>query len=229
MVTISKNTNNKLNLLRNVSFAEVAYEQIREMIFSGNISPGGRINEKQIAETLEISRAPIREAVRQLQKEGLIDITKNKGAFIKNISPEEAMELYEVRAALEVLAVEKAAENAGESDLSLLEQCVNELQKAAESENEKAHYDAAVLFHQIIFNISRNRSLIEMITSVSSKIVLFRRKLVDYMDNNLPCADEEAILLALKHKDGKKAAEIMQKHVLRGRDRIVDNLIQNDQ
>ena len=223
---MNQKINNKLKLLRNVSFTEIAYEQIRESILSGRIAPGGHINENQLAEMLEISRAPVREACRQLQKEGLVEITKNKGTFVKNISPHEAVEIYEIRVALEALAVEKAAENADEIDLSLLERCVAELKAAAESKNEKAHYSAAVHFHQIIGNISGNHNLAEMLENLHDKISLFRRKLSDCLDDDLSISDEIEIFQALMDRDGKKAAAMMRKHIFRAKSSIVEKLTQ---
>lgn len=225
---MNQKINNKLKLLRNVSFTEIAYEQIRELILSDRIAPGGHINENQLADMLEISRAPVREACRQLQKEGLVEITKNKGTFVKNISPHEAVEIYEIRAALEALAVEKAAENADESDLSLLERCVGELKAAAEAKNEKAHYSAAVHFHQIISNISGNHNLAEILENLHDKISLFRRKLSDYLDDDLSISDEIEVFQALMNKDGKKAAAMMRKHIFRAKNRIVEKLIQEN-
>ena len=225
---INQKTNNKLNFLRNVSFTEIAYDQIRELILSGRMDPGEHINENQLADMLEISRAPVREACRQLQKEGLVEITKNKGTFVKNISPQEAVEIYEIRVALESLAVEKASENANESDLSLLEGCVDELKAAAESKNEKAHYLAAVHFHQIISAISGNHNLSEMLVILHGKISLFRRKMSDYLGDDLSISDEIEIFEALKNRDREKAAAMMRKHILRAKNRIVENLVQEN-
>lgn len=223
---INPKTNKKLKLLRNVTFTEIAYDQIRESILSGRMAPGEHINENQLADMLEISRAPVREACRQLQKEGLVEITKNKGTFVKNISPHEAVEIYEIRAALESLAVEKAAENADESDLSLLERCVSELKAAAESQNEKAHYAAAVHFHQIIGNISGNRHLAEMLENLHGKIALFRRKLSDYLDDDLSISDEIEVFQAVMDRDGEKAAAMMRNHIWKAKNRIAEKLIQ---
>jgi DNA-binding GntR family transcriptional regulator len=221
---INQRTNNKLKFLRNVSFTEIAYDQIRELIFSGSMEPGDHINENQLADMLEISRAPVREACRQLQKEGLVEITKNKGAFVKKISPQEAVEIYEIRIALESLAVQKAVENADESDLSQLELCVDELKAAAESKNEKAHYLAAVHFHQIISAISGNHNLSEMLVILHGKISLFRRKMSDYLDDDLSISDEIEIIEALKNRNGETAAAMMRRHILRAKNRIVEKL-----
>ena len=225
---INQKTNNKLKFLRNVSFTEIAYDQIRELILSGRMDPGEHINENQLADMLEISRAPVREACRQLQKEGLVEITKNKGTFVKNISPQEAVEIYEIRVELESLAAERAAENADESDLSLLKRCVDELKAAAESKNEKAHYSAAVHFHQIISNISGNHNLAEMLESLHGKISLFRKKLSNYLDSDLSSSDEIEIIQAVIDRDGKKAAAMMRKHISKAKNQIVEKLIQEN-
>lgn len=225
---IDQTTSNKLKLLRNVSFTEIAYDQIRELIISGRIDPGAHINENQLADMLEISRAPVREACRQLEKEGLVEITKNKGTFVKNIPPQEAVEIYEIRAALESLAVEKAAENADQSDLSLLERCVDELKAAAESKNVKAHFSAAIHFHQIISTISGNRNLSEMLQNLLVKMSLFRRELNDYLDDNLSISDEMEIFQALVERDGKKAAAVMRNHIVTAKNCISEKLIQEN-
>ena len=223
---VNKKTSNKLKLLRNTSFAEIAYEQIRESILFGRISPGDHINENKLSSELGISRAPIREACRQLQNEGLVEISKNKGVFVVDLSAEEAVELYEIRIALEVLAVEKAAEKVDEKDLVLLTRCVDDLKSAVKLNDPTAHQEAAVNFHQTIAGISGSLHLKKMINSVSNRISLFRWKLTDFMGSVLSFKDEENILIALKAGDGKRASEIMKSHIIRGKNHIIDNLIQ---
>ncbi len=91
------------------SLTSVIYDQLEDMILTGKLKPGERINESQLSAQLEVSRAPIREACRQLEKHGMVQIISRRGTFVANIAVSEVKELYDIRASLETLAAEKAA------------------------------------------------------------------------------------------------------------------------
>ena len=98
----------ELRKIQNNSLSGAVFTQLERLVMAGGIAPGERINESQLANRLGVSRAPIREACRQLEKYGLVEVRKNKGTFIRDIKIDEALELYDIRAALEALAAEKA-------------------------------------------------------------------------------------------------------------------------
>src|SRR5215218_7099701 len=100
------------DLFRNTSYAEQARTLLRRSILNGVYGPGQRLKEMEISRVLGISRSPVREAIQGLANEGLVRIAPQKGAFVANLNATEVAELYEVREALEIMAVRLAAERA---------------------------------------------------------------------------------------------------------------------
>ena len=225
MSNLSKATNEELRVLRNVSLPEIAYRHLSAMIMSGAIEPGAHINESQIADDLGINRAPLREACRRLQQEGLVKIEKNRGAFLRDIPVEEATELYEIRAALEGLAAQNAANLWTDPQMDELRYCLALMREASERADKKDIYAQAACFHQIILNMAGNKHLKEMVEQVSRKISVFRFKLSESADSTTSCADEEAIVRAIENRDGLTAFSLMRDHVLVGKARVLKNFI----
>ncbi len=223
MYKLGNTENEELRVLRNVSLPEIAYRELQRLIMSGAIKHGARINESQLSEQLGINRAPIREACRQLQQDGLVEITKNKGAFLRDIPVEEAADLYDIRASLEGLAAKNAATCWKDSEMGALERCVSAMRDASSRQNRKELYKHAADFHHIIYGVSDNKHLIEIIESVSRKISVFRFKLSESSDSTTSCEDEEAILKAIQDRDGLLASDLMHKHVIKGKNRVLCN------
>jgi len=223
MYNLGKDASEELRVLRNVSLPEVAYRELQNLIMTGEIKAGERINESQISEQLGINRAPIREACRRLQQEGLVKIEKNKGAFLRDIPVEEAADLYDVRASLEGLAAMNAATSWKESDMLALIECFEGMQMASAEQDKKQLYSHAADFHTIIVGMSGNQHLIEIIQSVTRKISVFRFKLSKAPDSTISCEDEEAILKAVQDRDAPRASQLMQEHVLKGKMRMMMN------
>lgn len=225
MSNLSQSASEELRVLRNVSLPEVAYRHLHELIMSGEIEPGAHINESQIADQLGINRAPIREACRQLQQEGLVQIAKNKGAFLRDIPVDEAIELYDIRASLEGLAAQNAAEQWTEGDMQDLRDCLSLMRDAAKLDDKKESYRLAAQFHHIIVKMSGSNHLVDMVGQVSRKISVFRFKLSESVDSTSSCDDEEAILKAIEERDANAASRLMRDHVLRGKSRVLKNFI----
>lgn len=225
MYTLGSSASEQLKVLRDVSLPELAYVELQNLIMSGDIMPGERINESQISEQLGINRAPIREACRQLQQEGLVEITKNKGAFLRDIPVEEAADLYDVRASLEALAAQNAATLWRDIDLDTLRACVDQMRDAADRKNNKELYALAAEFHRVITEMSGNKHLIDMIQSVSRKISVFRFKLSDTADATPTCDDEVAIFKAIEERNSEVAGQLMQAHVRKGKMRVLRNFV----
>lgn len=210
-----------LDLLRNVSMAELVYQSIHQMILAGEILPGEHVNENRLAAELDVSRSTIREACRHLEKEGLIEITKNKGPFVRDLQPAEALELYDMRAALESLAAELAAANRNESEIEALSQCVADMDVAiAEGDNTQV-FEAARDFHRIISVMSKSKNLAEAVNGISGRLSIFRRKFLNFGFAEPDNSDEKAILAAIREGDGAKAAELMKTHLLRGKSKVI--------
>ncbi|MER9351559.1 GntR family transcriptional regulator [Mesorhizobium sp. M0227] len=211
------NLNSSLQLLRNVSISELVYRQVHEKILLGELLPGEHMNENRLAASLGVSRPSVREALRQLEKDGLIEITKNKGPFVRDMPPEEAWELYDIRASLEALAAELAAKNRTDEDLKLLTQCLRNMDQAIERGEEPAIFDHAVNFHRLVAAMSGSQNLVDMLKSVWGRLVLFRSKFSRLHLGDPGSAEERRILAAIQARDTEAASTLMKAHIIGGK------------
>lgn len=143
---------------------------IRKMILNGNLKPGERINQAQLADKLNISRGPIREALRLLQNEGLIQHVTNKGTFVTTLSVQDAYEIYTLRALLESEAAQLAVSQLTIADFQKLEMLLNQISETMkEGDLEKqAQYD--IEFHLTIVEASKHQRLINMHRQLDTQV-----------------------------------------------------------
>ena len=126
------------------------YDAIRQAIVSGAIKPGERINEAEIARQMQISRAPIREAIRQLEQDGLLVSVPRRGTFVVTLSREDVEEVYTLRADIESLAIRRALPRLDPEKLAMLESLVAEMQAAAEADDLPRLVEADIRFHRTL-------------------------------------------------------------------------------
>lgn len=133
-------TRNRLVPVTNIAISEHAADQIRLAIIKGVFRPGERLIEKQLTEELNLSRHPVREALRRLSQEGLVDMRPNRGAVVAKLEPSSILEVYSIRAALGELALREIQNNPGlpsADDLKSLEKMANSALKLARQENQQ--------------------------------------------------------------------------------------------
>ncbi|MCA1441910.1 GntR family transcriptional regulator [Ensifer sp. IC4062] len=217
----TERVSSSLHVLRNVSISELVYQQVHQKILSGDLQPGEHMNENRLAASLEVSRASVREALRQLEKDGLIEITKNKGPFVRDMPSEEAWELYDIRASLEGLAAELAAKNRTEYDLGRLTQCLENMDRAIARGDEAGIFDYAVDFHRIVAAMSGSQNLVNMLTGVWGRLVLFRSKFSRLHLGEPGNSEEKRILAAIRDRDGEAASALMKAHITGGKEGLM--------
>ena len=135
---------------------------IRKMILNGELQPGGWINQAQLAEKFNISRGPIREAMKLLQNEGLIKHETNKGTFVATLSEQDAFEIYTLRALLEGEAAQLALAHLTDRDLSELESYIQEFSEAMQNHDIEHQVQCDILFHGKIVEASKHNRLISI-------------------------------------------------------------------
>ena len=134
-------------------------EQLIDDILSGRLTPGTRIVETRIAQELGVSQAPVREALRDLELFGFVTSSPFRGTQVKEISPEDLLEIYPIRAALEAVGARAAATRIDDDTLARLEALIVAMREAAAKADHRAHVDADYAFHQAIIKASGNRML----------------------------------------------------------------------
>lgn len=207
--------------LRAPSLSELAYREIEGMILTRELTPGERLNDSLLAKRFGISRGPVREAVRRLAAAGLVEVFQNKGSFVRVIDVEDALEIYDIRAALERAGVMAAARNMTPTTLVRLRQCAD-LMDACERESDREGYFSANLdFHRIIHKAADNQRLLQLYEHYSRELQLFRHVTLITTGIHESNREHHLIVEALESGDAKQAADAMEAHVLQAKARVV--------
>ncbi len=204
----------KVNLNEYLPLRDVVFNTLREAILKGEFAPGERLMEKQLAERMGVSRTPIREAIRKLELEGLVVMVPRKGAEVASITDKDIVDVLEVRATLEALAVKLACKKMSEEDVEELVHVNEEFRAAAKKKDVEMIINKDVEFHDVIFHSSENDKLIQIINNLREQIYRFRveyiYKMEDYQQLVL---EHDEIVNAMKERRGNDASTIAQCHI----------------
>lgn len=193
------------------SRAEHAYEQLLNAILSGELKPGSRIRETELAEWLAISRTPVREAIRRLESEGLICSAGHRGMTIAELDYQAVMELYQMRAVLEASAASLAAKHASEAEIYSLREL---FQQEQQQQDPAAQAQANRAFHNAIYHAAHNRYLLKSLNGLRDAMALLGA--TTYV---LPSRSESAlaehlrILEAIENGDSLAAEQAAHDHI----------------
>jgi GntR family transcriptional regulator, trigonelline degradation regulator len=194
-------------------------ESFRGAILSGRFQPGERLIEKELCELTGASRTSVREALRQLETEGLVDMVPNKGPIVALIDPQQARSIYQVRAALESLAGSLFAVNATSAQIRMLEGAVADLSAAYRSGSIEDILQKKNVFYQILLDGSGNDIIPALLRMMHARISLLRRlSLGQSARLAVSIREIRAILKAVKSRDPAAAAEACRLHVQRAAD-----------
>ncbi|MDD6043898.1 MAG: GntR family transcriptional regulator [Eubacteriaceae bacterium] len=187
---------------------------IRDRILKGEYKIGEKIKETQIAGELRVSRTPIREAFKQLENEGLIDYIPNRGCFAKGFTKQDIEDLYAVRKALEVLAVEWAVNRIDDKQLKELKEQSDLMEFYTLRNDQKKVLEINADFHNVIYNATGSRFMAQILRSYKDYINQ-TRKAIFYEEQYLADIYEEhkRILVAVTEKDMEKAKKAMADHL----------------
>jgi len=196
-----------------------AYERLRAEIVDGRALPGTPLVEAAIATRLGISRTPVREALRRLEQDGLVE-RKGRVVAVRSCSPEEILEIYTVRIVLEGLAASLAAEARNEFDLAQLEERHLRMKELGD---EPADHAAMALtnrrFHEALWAASHNRTLIDLLVRLNSHLSRYTATtLVSPGRWKTVLADHEKLIDAIRARDAEKTATLAQSHMAAARD-----------
>jgi DNA-binding GntR family transcriptional regulator len=204
-----------------------AYRFVRDRILSGELSAKTRLNPSKIADRLGISRMPVREALRQLDAEGLVTMRPNRAAFVSSLSAEEVEDLFQIRSALEVMAVGYAVQHLTDDDLAELVALQDRMDRTRSNKHEwlKRHED----FHQAICNVAPRKRLaleVKRIRLAIRPYLLAYMKIFDHVE--MPGLEHTSLIDALASRDMKRAQEAMRQHVARPGVGLIEFLRQRD-
>ena len=210
-----------LLIVRTVSLTSALERKIKRLVITGELEPGARLNENQLAARFGTSRGPLREALRSLEAKGFLQSVRNRGVFVRRLSIEEAREVYEVRAVLFGLAGRLAAERITEDRLSQLKQLMVGMDDAAGKEDVDAYYALNLAFHNEILEVAGNRTLLEEYERLVARMHLFRVKGLS-LGGGLAVSNKEhaEMVAALEAGDPERAEAANMAHVAQGKKRV---------
>ncbi|NSL53084.1 GntR family transcriptional regulator [Calidifontibacillus erzurumensis] len=196
-----------------LSIRERAYYYLKSLILNGELKPGDRLIERELATKLNISRTPIREALFRLESQGFVKTVPRKGVIVSNISSEEVVEVFNILSSLEVLAAKLAAERMDENTQKILDEKIAELEAFLNSEQkdyEKIHID----MNMVLYKASKSPKLFEILSGLTDYIQMSAN-----MGYETPGRKEQAmkehleIMKALRKRDVEMAALLTKLHI----------------
>lgn len=212
-----------LDLQNHRPLRELVYEELKRQILVGEIAPGTRMMEIELADDMGVSRTPIREAIRKLEKEGLVTIEPRRGAYASNISVKDMLDILEVRQDLEGMAAAMAAKKVTEEEKQAFTQANDAYKEAVMSGNTEEIIKYDELFHQLIVNYSGNKTLTQLLSQVQELALRFRYIYYDDFSRykKMPMEHEE-IEEAILSGDAQKARIVAEEHVYRLKKFVID-------
>ena len=204
---------------------EVVFNTLRQAILKGELKPGERLMEIALAERLGVSRTPIREAMRKLELEGLVVMIPRRGAQVANITEKDLNDVLEVRIVLENMAIEKACARMTEEDIEKLWAAAKAFEQTTAEGNLVKMAEADVAFHEIIYQASDNKRLIQVLNNLREQIYRYR---VEYLKEeetrNLLVKEHEEITQAIRERNVGQARELSYQHLENQRKGIISSI-----
>lgn len=209
--------------LTSLTAQQLAYVHLQDQIVSGTLPGGSRLKPEALAQTLGISRMPVREAIRQLNAEGYVTIRPNRGAIVTSRTPEEVLELFEMRAVLEGLAARIAAEARVGNVVDDLEPFLARLRRVRH--DHFAWVERHDEFHDLVCQLSRRGRLCTEITRLRLAVRPYLRLyLRTHTEPEISGHEHERILEVIRNGSGKAAETVMRAHVMANAKGIADCL-----
>lgn len=200
-------------LLNGASRAEYAYVMLRAAIQRGLLKPGTRLREIELAEKLDISRTPIREALRRMESEGLISFMPPKGVMVAELDQRQIIELYAMREVLEGTAAGLAAKYASDIEIDLIDGIL-EKDRNSDPDDPLLHDHYNRLFHRNIYNSAHNRYLISSLDSLSNSLALLGVTTLANQERwQRALVEHQGILDAIKARDSELAEQRAREHI----------------
>ncbi|MCD7892774.1 MAG: GntR family transcriptional regulator [Erysipelotrichaceae bacterium] len=196
------------------SLSSKIFELLRERILNEEYEKGQKLNELALANELKISRTPIREALKQLELEGLVESIPNKGVYVKGFSPRDIDDMFEVRIALEGLAIRFAIERMDEEHFAKIKEVFELMEFYSMKKDQDKIDDLNILFHESIYQATQSQYFESLLKDIHFYVSITSRHSISQYDRNSSSLEEHrAILNAIEARDASLAYDTMQKHI----------------
>ena len=217
----------KKQIERHQTLREKILETIRDAILKGTLKPGERVSEPDLAERFGISRTPIREAFRQLESEGYLQVIPRKGAVVASLSERDVEEFYAIKIILEGFAARMAAENLSDKDIERLEVINEKLGQIAKEGDVKTFFRVHNEFHELFIKAAGNERLYEMINQLVMKFKRLRLASLSQPGRmEISVEEHRNMIQAFKNHDGDKADSLVRHAATIGADVLIQSMSQ---
>ena len=207
-------------LVQSHSLPALVGREITHRILAGELPAGAKLNEADIAQHLGVSRGPVREAFRALEASGLVRLEKNRGVYVREVSRDEADQIFELRALLDEFAGRKAAQRASAEDVGALATLVERMDAATRDGDADGYFELNLAFHDRVVALAGNDKLCELYRRLVNELSLFRRASFDQAAN-LPrsAAEHRAIVDRIAARAPAEAGRLLHDHAMASRER----------
>ena len=208
-------SNFTVNMNEYLPLRDVVFNTLRQAILRGELKPGERLMEVQLANKLGVSRTPIREAIRKLELEGLVLMIPRKGAEVADITEKSLMDVLEVRKALEELAVQLCCDKITGKEIEELHRAADDFRRILKTSDDVTEIaEADVRFHDIIYLATGNQKLIQILNNLREQMYRYRVECIKRKESHpILIAQHEEIIRRIENKEKKEAADIVCRHI----------------
>jgi phosphonate utilization transcriptional regulator len=211
-------------LLQSSSLASVVQQEIERAILQGEHEPGSKLIEATLAQKMGVSRGPIREAFRMLEEAGLVRTEKNRGVFVRDIPIDEAVEIFDLRAAMDELVGRKLAKDITPAQLKEIKGLVDAMEKAVKAQDARHYHLLNLKFHDRLVEMAGNGKLTAIYRKLIKELSLFRRlNLADGWLLPISANEHRQIIKAIAGGDPEAAGRAMFDHVMDSKERTIEN------
>lgn len=204
----------KVNMNEYLPLRDVVFNTLRQAILKGELEPGERLMEIQLAERLGVSRTPIREAIRKLELEGLVLMIPRKGAEVAKISEKSLRDVLELRRSLEELAIELACQRMTEEEIDELEDAQRAFRKAVDSKDVMLMAETDEKYHEIIYQGTKNSRLVQILNNLRKQMYRYRLEYIKDADKRqILLIEHDNILKAVRNRKVAEAKAAMREHI----------------
>lgn len=221
MSSISSAVIEDIAFLRSQPLASVVRVEIERRILSGELRAGARVNELEIARSLGVSRAPVRECLRTLEQAGLVVSRKNYGVSVRVVSLEEAAEIYQIRSYIDEGVARELARRIEAGQLRELQRMVARMEAEFKAGDAAAYHEINVAFHERMVEMVGNRKLRDIYRKLLNELALYRRRSLGQPGAMPRSVDEHReILGAIRSGNADAAGKAMRRHILASSERL---------
>ena len=220
-----KEPNFEVSMNEYLPLRDVVFNTLRQAILRGELKPGERLMEIQLANKLGVSRTPIREAIRKLELEGLVLMIPRKGAEVAEITEKSLRDVLEVRRALEELAVELVCETITDEQIQDLKDAAEEFKESLKDGDITRIAEADVKFHDVIYMATDNQKLIQLLNNLREQMYRYRVEYLKRSDFHQQLIDEhEEIIETIESGQKDRAVQVVCQHVDNQVEAVMDTI-----